>query len=128
MSYKNKQKLKDDYGTEIVMFFNENFTTEIISFMSAYRHSSYCKVSDKEEKTLSINGLLSIKNTIKFYKENFKLNIKEFVEYGQRRGKNWDYIDIEKYETAKSIIPKPKKKFINPKRRKRYVISKQQTK
>lgn len=127
VSYKNKQNLKDDYGQEIMMFFNENFIDEIISFLSSYKYSSYCKISKKDKTVFNKNGLLSIKNTLSFYKENFKLNIIKFVEYGQRRGKNWDYITIEQYNEAKNIIPKPKKKFINPKKRKKYVTPKQQT-
>ena len=124
VSYKNKQNLKDDYGQEIMMFFNENFINEIISFLSSYKYSKYCKISKKDKEVFNKNGLLNIKNTLSFYKENFKLNVIEFIEYGQRRGKNWDYITIQEYENAKEIIPKPKKKFINPKRRKRYATPK----
>jgi len=105
------------------MFFNEDFCKEIVALISAYRHSKFGKINTTN-KPVNYNGIVSIKNTINFYKNNFKFNVKEFVEYGQRRGKNWDYMPIEKYETASSIIPKPKRKFINPKNRNRYVISK----
>ena len=122
-SYKNKQILKDEYGVEIVMFFNENFIKEIVPLISAYRNSKLCK-TNKEKKLVNYNGIVSIKKTINFFKNNFKFNAVEFVEYGQRRRKYWDYMTIEKYESASNIMPKPKKKFINPKNRKRYVISK----
>jgi len=105
------------------MFFNEDFYKEIIDLISKYRNSKLGKIT-KANTPVNYNGIVSIKNTMNFYKNNFKLNAIEFVEYGQKRGKYWDYMPMEKYETASSIIPKPKRKFINPKNRNRYVISK----
>jgi hypothetical protein len=123
-SYKNKQEIKDEYGTTIVMFFNEDFVEEIIDLISKYRNSKLCKITDKLNTNGIQNGIVSIKNTIKFYKENYRFSVVKFVEYGQMRGKKWDYMRLTQYNEASNIIPKPKKKFINPKNRKRYVISK----
>jgi hypothetical protein len=106
------------------MFFNESFLDEIVELISKYRYCGLSKTTQKENNSCFNNGIVSIKNTIEFYKENYKFSVVKFIEYGQMRGKKWDYMKLSKFNEAKDILPKPKKKFINPKNRNRYVIPK----
>ena len=121
--YRNRKKLTDDYGNVIVMFFNENFYDNILPLMSAYKHHKVSRVSEDKRKAIFNNGIISIKETIKLLSENYKLELAKFIAYGQKKGKDWDYLTYSEFKENEHIIPKPKQKFINPRKRKRYVIS-----
>ncbi len=122
IAYKNKQRLKDDFGNEVMMFFNEDFLTEIMELCSKFTHSKYGRINEKLEPKKDNGGIFNIKKHIAFLSENFKFNVIDFIEYGQRRGKDWQYMNYLEYFINLPTIPKPKQKFINPKNRQRYVI------
>lgn len=125
VSYKNRQRIKDDCGNEVVMFFNENFLDEIMPLMSSFRHHKMSRQNENDTRKVVVkHGIVQIKESLKLLETNYKLNVIKFIEYGQDRKKNWDYMQIEQYNQQKHIIPKPKKKFMNLKNRSRYVVPK----
>lgn len=122
MTFQNRKKIKDDLGNEVVMFFNENFVNDIVPLISSYTHHKISRVNKEDKrKTIKRNGIIQINKTLELLKSNYQFNVNNFIDYGQRRGKNWDSITIDEYNEQKHIIPTPKKKFINPKKRKSYV-------
>lgn len=124
-SFKNRQQIKDDFGNEVVMFFNEQFVDDILPLMSSFTHHKMSRQNKNDKrKAVFRHGIVKIKESMELLATNYKLNVIKFIEYGQDQRKNWDYMQIEQYNEQKHIIPTPKKKFMNPKRRKRYVISK----
>ena len=106
------------------MFFNENFTEDIVPLATSFRHSNYCKTTDNKRYEVKEDQLVNLSQLLYYFKNNYKFNVIEFIEYGQRRGKKWEYMKAEEYSEASSILPKPKKKFINPKRRRVYAFPK----
>ena len=123
LHFKNRRELKDDYGNNIIMFFNEDFTTEIIPLISSYTYHKVSRVNEDKRKAIVNNGIVSIKETILLFKKNYKFNATKFIDYGQRKGKDWDYLTLSEYKENEHLVPKPKQKFINPRKRRRYAIS-----
>jgi len=123
--YKNKRRIKDQFDNEVMMFFNEDFVSEIMLLISKFTHSNFGKQNKQTEKRkYKKTEIFNIKKEIEYLESNFKFNVIEFIEYGQERGKNWQYIDYQEYQKIKPEEPKQKIKFINPNNRSRYVISK----
>lgn len=60
----------------------------------------------------------SIKAALRELEENFHFDFIKFYKFGISRGRDWQYMKWEDYQ---KLIPKKKKKFINPKKRKYYV-------
>ena len=124
-TFRNRQRIEDDFGKVIVMFFNEDFVKDIIPLMSSYRHHKMSRVNKNDKRKAVVrHGIIQLKASMHLLDTNYKLDIEKFVAYGQDRGKNWDYMGVEEFDAQKHIIPVPKKKFINLKRRRRYVVSK----
>lgn len=122
MTFQNRKHITDDLQNEVVMFFNEDFVNEIVPLMSSYTHHKISRVNQEDKrKAITRNGVIQINKTLELLKTNYQFDVNKFIEYGQRRGKNWDSMSIEKFNEQKHIIPKPKQKFINPKKRKNYV-------
>ncbi len=118
-------RIKDDYGTTVIMLFNEDFMKDIMPLMLSYRHHKVSRVNKNDKRKAIIKkGIIQLKASMQLLETNYKLDIEKFITYGQNRGKNWDYMDIKSFDEQKHIIPKPKKKFMNPKRRRHHVISK----
>ena len=119
MAYKNKKVIEDDFGNKVMMFFNEK-PLEITSLIGKYK---YHKVSRKkgtiEDDIILRMGIIQLKESSENIEKNQKFNVLNFIEYGQDRGKDWQEINYELYI---SLMPKPKQKLINPKKRKKYVI------
>ena len=126
VSYKNRKRIEDDYGKVVILFFNEDFIDDIMPLMSSYRHHKMSRVNqDDKRKAVFRNGIVQLKESMQLLDTNYKLDIEKFVAFGQDRKKNWDYMGIEEFDAEKHIIPMPKKKFMNlRKRRRQYVISK----
>ncbi len=125
LSFKRRHQIKDDFGNKVVMFFNEDFVKEIMPLMSSYRYNKVSRVNKNDKRKAVIkHGIIQLKASMKLLDQNYKFNVEEFIRYGQTRGKNWDYMSLLEFNEQKHIIPKPKKKFMNPKRRRQYVISK----
>ena len=124
-SFKRRKPIKDDFGNEVVMFFNEDFVDDIMPLMSSYRYNKVSRVNKNDKRKAVIrHGIVQIKASMKMLDENYKFNVEDFIRYGQTRGKNWDYMNLLEFNEQKHIIPTPKKKFMNPRKRRRYVISK----
>jgi len=124
LHFKNRRQLKDDYGNEIVMFFNEDYVTNIAPLISSYAYNKVSRVNEDKRKAVVKHGIVSIKETMKLLSKNYKLDVTKFIRYGQQRGKDWDYLTLSEYKQNEHLVPKPKQKFINPRKRRRYVISK----
>jgi menaquinone-dependent protoporphyrinogen IX oxidase len=119
MAYKNKKEIKDEYGNKIIMFFNEH-PRDISILMGKYKYNKLSRKSGTINEDIMLkDGIIQLNQSLKNVEKNHKFNVLNFVEFGQRRGRNWQEFNYDLYY---KLMPKPKRKIINPKKRKKYVI------
>ncbi len=111
--YRNKEIMFDDFGNVVMLFFNES-PSDIKVLTSKFTKS---KLGIKNTATRIDSKFLSkdfIEDTFEEMSSN-SFNVIDFIQFGQTRKRDWDYLDYKEYL---EIAPKPKykKKFLKPRR------------
>ena len=139
--YKNKMFLRDDYGVEAVLLFNEE-KPKIKEFIIKYVYSKLTPKETKEKviltpkpedyQYLNFANIVMI-NPIKKKPEGYKIeliekkvtettyffSIEKFVIFGLERGYDWEVYGRPQWKAIQPVI---KKRFIKPKFKKDEVI------
>ena len=112
--YRNKEIIFDDFGNAVMFFYNERLS-EIKLLISKFTKSKLGIANTANKIKCEYLSKEFIDDTFEEMSSN-SFNVIDFIEFGQERKKDWDYLDYREYY---KIAPKAKykKKFLKPRRR-----------
>jgi hypothetical protein len=128
LKYQNKLFLQDSFDNELVVFFNEE-RDQFRKLMNKYAKSDKTEQLDKPIKIIakefSDEFLHACQEMHEYIGRDYipgsygllvkrRLNALEFVDYGIKRGYDWQFLYKDEWELCQ---PKKKHKFIKPKKR-----------
>lgn len=128
LKYQNKLFLQDSFDNELVVFFNEE-RDEFRKLMNKYAKSDKTEQLDKPIRIIaeqfSDDFLHACQQMHEYIGRDYvpgsygplvkrRLNALEFVDYGIKRGYDWQFLYKDEWELCQ---PKKKRKFIKPKKR-----------
>lgn len=128
LRYQHKLFIQDSFGNELVIFFNEK-RDEFKSLMNKYGKSNKTEQLDEPYRIILHHFSDEFVNACKEMQQYIgrnsiplgvgplvkrKLNILEFVDYGIKKGHDWQFLYKDEWEQCQ---PKKKRKFIKPRKR-----------
>jgi hypothetical protein len=109
LRYRNKIRLIDDNELKGIILFNDK-VSDVKKMFVQFKYSKKSLIN--EETTFIKRGFEGFKST----KKTYKVCIIEFVKYALTKGYDWKLYGQPEWE---AIEPTKKKKFINPRKKKR---------